>query len=395
MAVSSPVWGDPWWNADWRSRVKLTFDNSGQTENLAAFPVLVVLDSSRVHYDKTQNQGEDIRFIDGGTGLPLAYEIEEWNESGKSYAWVKVAQIDGSSNTDYIWLYYDNPSAADGQNPAGVWTNGYVGVWHLREDPGPGNPGDITDSTSANNHGTAETSMQPGDLVGGQVGDALDFDGTDDYIDVDQNATINIGVDLSVEFWLKTSATSTQGNDIPADWFRGQRIVDKDVEAVPKGWGIANHYSKIKFNVEDDPETIVSTTTIDDDQWYYVAGVRDVDLGDKWLYINGMIDGSTTSGSTADATSVDPLQFARSDDGDPATYVEGSLDEIRISNTERSADWVMAQYLSMIDAFIAYGTGPVAFTSNRDGNPEIYVMDPDGSNQARLTNNPSVDTNPA
>ncbi len=55
----------------------------------------------------------------------------------------------------------------------------------------------------------------------------------------------------------------------------------------------------------------------------------------------------------------------------------------------------MAQYLSMIDAFIAYGTGPVAFTSNRDGNPEIYVMDPDGSNQARLTNNPSVDTNPA
>ena len=395
LATGSPAWGDPWWDVDWRSRMKLTFDNSGHIQDLPAFPVLVVLDSSRIHYDKTQNQGEDIRFIDGGTGLPLAYEIEEWNESGKSYVWVKVPQIDGSSNTDYIWLYYDNPSAVDDQKPADVWTNGYVGVWHLRDDPGPGNPGDILDSTAANNNGTAEASMQPGDLVGGQIGKALDFDGVDDYIDIGQNPTINIGGDLSVEFWLKTSATSALGNDTPDDWFRGQRIVDKDVEGVPKGWGIANHYSKIKFNVEDNAETVVSTTTINDDQWYYVVGVRDVDFGDKWLYINGAIDASTTNGSKVDASSSDPLQFARSDDADPSTYVQGGIDEIRISNVERTADWVAAQYLSMTDTFIGYGTGPVAFVSNRNGNPEIYVMDPDGSNQVRLTNHPNVDTSPA
>jgi len=33
-------------------------------------------------------------------------------------------------------------------------------------------------------------------------------------------------------------------------------------------------------------------------------------------------------------------------------------------------------------------TGRIAFTSERDGNPEIYVMDADGSNQRNLTNNP-------
>ncbi len=38
--------------------------------------------------------------------------------------------------------------------------------------------------------------------------------------------------------------------------------------------------------------------------------------------------------------------------------------------------------------------GKIAFTSDRDGNREIYVMDPDGSNQVRLTNNSVLDDHP-
>ena len=36
----------------------------------------------------------------------------------------------------------------------------------------------------------------------------------------------------------------------------------------------------------------------------------------------------------------------------------------------------------------------IAFTSNRDGNPELYVMNRDGSDLRRLTNNPEIDTTP-
>jgi TolB protein len=36
----------------------------------------------------------------------------------------------------------------------------------------------------------------------------------------------------------------------------------------------------------------------------------------------------------------------------------------------------------------------LAFTSNRDGNPEIYVMNVDGSGLRRLTNHPSIDVTP-
>ena len=34
----------------------------------------------------------------------------------------------------------------------------------------------------------------------------------------------------------------------------------------------------------------------------------------------------------------------------------------------------------------------ISFTSTRDGNEEVYIMNPDGSDQERLTNNPDYDT---
>lgn len=39
--------------------------------------------------------------------------------------------------------------------------------------------------------------------------------------------------------------------------------------------------------------------------------------------------------------------------------------------------------------------GKIAFTALRDGNFEIYVMDADGTNRARLTDNPAFDADPA
>jgi Tol biopolymer transport system component len=45
------------------------------------------------------------------------------------------------------------------------------------------------------------------------------------------------------------------------------------------------------------------------------------------------------------------------------------------------------------------GNGKIAFTSNRDGNFEIYTLNADGSSQTRLTNTPGLsaglDTSPA
>ena len=77
---------------------------------------------------------------------------------------MNVPQIPASSSTDYIYLYYDHGSAADAQNPAAVWSNGYAGVWHLAENPSGGNP--IVDSTgNLKNGGTEPISAAPESLL--------------------------------------------------------------------------------------------------------------------------------------------------------------------------------------------------------------------------------------
>ncbi|NIQ77219.1 MAG: DUF2341 domain-containing protein, partial [Anaerolineae bacterium] len=144
--------GASWWDQSWTRRRKITFNNVVPGQNLFNFPVLIKLDSSRIDYAKTKTLGEDIRFVDADGTTVLSHEIEKWDEAGTSYVWVKVPQIDGPSNTDYIWMYY-GADASDGQNPNGVWSNGYVGVWHLKEDPS-GTPPQMKDSTNAN-HATS------------------------------------------------------------------------------------------------------------------------------------------------------------------------------------------------------------------------------------------------
>src|SRR5437588_4855484 len=51
--------------------------------------------------------------------------------------------------------------------------------------------------------------------------------------------------------------------------------------------------------------------------------------------------------------------------------------------------WTAATALPTLHA-----NGKIAFTSDRDGNREIYVMNADGTNQFRLTNNSVVDDHP-
>src|SRR3989344_5011841 len=141
---------DSWYNTSWQYRKKLIFDNSTQSENLTNFPVLVKLTSSRFDFTLAQSAGQDIRFADSDGTTLLPYEIESYDSSSSTAnIWVKVPQVDASSSTDYIYMYYGNSSTADGQSGTGVWDSNFVGVWHLDESTG-----NFLDSTDNNQNST-------------------------------------------------------------------------------------------------------------------------------------------------------------------------------------------------------------------------------------------------
>lgn len=81
------------------------------------------------------------------------------------------------------------------------------------------------------------------------------------------------------------------------------------------------------------------------------------------------------------------LAFQSDRDGDWEIYVANPDGSGQVALTDNAAN-------DTLPAWSPDGTR-IAFTSNRDGNNEIYVMDADGAGQTRLTNNSASDSIPA
>ncbi len=201
VALSSPSVDEPystWWDGGWNCRKKLTFDNTGQTEDLVNFPVLIQLNSTNFDYAKAKSDGSDLRFIDVDDTTELNYHIEDWDILSDSYVWVNVTQINASSSDDYIWMYYNNIAASYNQSPEGTFNENYVGVWNLNETSGT-----HYDSTSNNNDGTPNIGGSGTQDAIGKIDGADYFDGTDDYIVVGDSNSLDITGAITIEAWVK------------------------------------------------------------------------------------------------------------------------------------------------------------------------------------------------
>ncbi len=329
LSVASPAPLLAWWNDAWGLRVKVTFNNSAQAENLVNFPVLIQLDGSRIEYFRTQDAGQDIRFVDADDATVLAHEIEVWNEAGTSYVWVRIPQVDASSSTDFIWMYYGNVNAADGQNATAVWSASYRGVWHLRENPGGAAP-QMRDSTSNGSHGTTFGGMAAAQQVPGRIGGALNFDGVDDYVSGSIPAA---PTQYTYEAWINRNTTLNPEHHIVA--LNNTQFFVEDNDKLEAG-------TTSEFNVN-------GPTSIGANTWYHAAFVQ---TAAGWtIYLNGQVETSGPQATAPGTGFVIGVYFV------PATggHFPGLIDEARISDTPRSAAWIAAQYKSMSGTFATYG----------------------------------------
>src|SRR5262249_12849616 len=89
--------------------------------------------------------------------------------------WVKVPTLSHTADT-VIYLFYGNPSvSSDQSNASAVWDTSYLAVWHMNNASSP-----ATDSTG---HGhSASGSNSPTFGVSGRVGNAVSFNGSNQYL---------------------------------------------------------------------------------------------------------------------------------------------------------------------------------------------------------------------
>ena len=80
LATDAIEQSDEWSLGSWNYRHKITFDNTAQTEDLLDFPVNLNLNPFRVDYTRIAPGGDDLRFIDGGTGTSLSCKFESFGD---------------------------------------------------------------------------------------------------------------------------------------------------------------------------------------------------------------------------------------------------------------------------------------------------------------------------
>jgi hypothetical protein len=331
VLVGAPNYGGlDWWNNSWDYRMRLTFDNSGQTEDLTDFPVLINLSSSNFDYSKAKSDGTDLRFIDEDGSTELKYHIEDWDSSGFSYIWVNVTTVDGSSSADYIHMYYGNSAASDVRDVEGTYNESYVGVWHLSET----GTGTRYDATSYDND-ASPVNYESDKGITGKIDGADNFDGINDYLTMD-SVTTDLDSVYTVAFWMKADDPGNSG------------LVCFHSDSGSNRWRI--EMTSDVASIEDN----LGSVTISDGEWHYVVGVTD---GTKsMIYVDGELDRDNIAATHNMIDSNLACMAAEYDPGPaPGEYLDGILDEVRVSKIVRSSDWIMAQYLSQDNNFIIYG----------------------------------------
>lgn len=173
-----------------------------------------------------------------------------------------------------------------------------------------------------------------------QPGNALDFDGSNDYGLI----TKNISGDFTIEYWMKTTQTGiTTG--------LGTGIIDNEVGGV--GGDIRNYLkgNKVYFDIGKGSDVeIGSNTSVNTGKWYHVAMTRNATTGLMRLYINGNLETNATGGTgPLTAGSNFTLGNVNGSGGTSTSAFAGTIDELRIWNVERTFSQISQYYKDTVD----------------------------------------------
>ena len=216
-----------------------------------------------------------------------------------------------------------------GTNPS-LWASasGLVGYWSFDGTGSIANNqiAGLRDESGRGNHGTASNANATGmAFVPGRVGNAVTFDGVDDFVSSPDSATLGsiFGTEIfTLEAWA-----------FPRDWVNWRSIINKSNSgwhsAQPAGlFADMDGFSvRIGQGIDAGGQNVVAFMPAALNQWYHVVGVANGSI--LQLYVNGVLRGSVAI-TMNPPTNNDPLMIGRFV-GQLGSF-NGLIDEVRIHN---------------------------------------------------------------
>jgi len=201
---------------------------------------------------------------------------------------------------------------------------GLVGLWHFDEGAGTA----ASDSSGYGNHGTLIDG--PLWVTAGKFGDALSFDGTDDYVQIANESNFDFERDdpFTLEAWVKTSSNATL------------RIITKMQNVLPKtGWSFFTYDDSsgpllyfVLRNNKTDKIRVHGSTDITDGLWHYVAVTYDGSstASGMQIYVDGVGETMQTTDDNLTASTLNDVKLQISGREGSIHVFNGEIDEVRI-----------------------------------------------------------------
>ena len=295
------------------------YRNAAQTD----FQVPIVLEEGvdGFSYSGAAADGADLCVFSGGAQLPV--EIENWNTSGKSVAWVKVPSFSKNTTLTLKWGADADPSPLRDN----LWSDARL-VMHL------------ADGKDSSTFG-ASFSRSANETTDGPVGTGNVF-GTEarkyNCASMANGQIANMGSNFTISFWLN-SANLGKNNGSVVNQYLFVGMVPSGQFAVLHGYKAG--YLELYFPswvTGTDPRT-ASGLPIVGEGWHHYAWTYD---GTTLRTYRDGSQYSATSISFTLKTSTSSHAFRLGGAGSSA-YLSGSLDELRIESVARSANWIAAE----------------------------------------------------
>ena len=354
-----------------RKKYFVESDSVSGSSDLTNFPVLINITDVDFIYNVTPGTGTDningfdIAFSAADGTTALDFELESYNSgTGEIIFWVRFPTLSPTVDTQFF-IYYGDATITTDQSSTSTWDSNYQLVMHM--DGGATE----TDGTSNGNNGT-ENGTGGVATVAGQIGNARNFVRTDaDFIQVPDAASLDITGNITISFWF--NQTSTQTPDFVS------KGINLSYEAATRS-GIRTRFRKNGANTL----TTSSANPLSNAIWVYINYVQS--SSGMAIYQDGIEVASNTN-TDAFIANNDPLYISRSADA-----VDGIMDEVRISNTDRSVDWIVTEHKNQLSpsTFIEE-LDDVPGLSNIEASTQLYTA---GGSDVFITNSLLIGSHP-